>query len=76
MEKLLNEFVEQSKEILGDNLIGIYLHGSAVMECFNPKKSDLDLIIVVNEKMDNASKRAMMDMVIAFNEHGPSKGIE
>ena len=48
MDKLLNEFVEKSKEILGDNLVGIYLHGSSVMGCFNPKKSDLDLIIVVN----------------------------
>ncbi|WP_155832630.1 nucleotidyltransferase domain-containing protein [Butyrivibrio sp. AE3006] len=50
MEKVLNEFVEQTKEILGDNLVGIYLHGSYVMGCFNLQKSDLDLIIVVNEK--------------------------
>ncbi|WP_026526162.1 aminoglycoside adenylyltransferase domain-containing protein [Butyrivibrio sp. VCD2006] len=76
MEKVLNEFVGRSKEILGDNLVGIYIHGSAVMECFNPKKSDLDLIIVVNEKMDDASKRAFMDMVIELNESGPAKGIE
>ena len=45
---LLNRFVEQSEEILQDNLTGIYLHGSAVMGCFNPAKSDLDLIVVVN----------------------------
>ena len=48
---LLNRFVEQSEEILQDNLTGIYLHGSAVMGCFNPAKSDLDLIVVVNECM-------------------------
>ena len=76
MEKLLNEFVLRSKEILGDNLVGIYLHGSSVMGCFNPQKSDLDLIIVINEKMDDASKYAIMDMVTALNENGPAKGIE
>lgn len=76
MEKVLNEFVEQTKEILGDNLVGIYLHGSYVMGCFNPQKSDLDLIIVVNEKMDGASKREVMDMVVSLNEKGPAKGIE
>ncbi len=76
MDKLLNEFVEKSKEILGDNLVGIYLHGSSVMGCFNPKKSDLDLIIVVNWKMDDSSKRAVMDMVTMLNESGPAKGIE
>ena len=43
MEKVINEFVKKSQEILEDNLTGIYLHGSAVMGCYNPKKSDLDL---------------------------------
>ena len=31
-------FVEKSKEILQENLVGIYLHGSAVMGCYNPAK--------------------------------------
>lgn len=31
-------FVEKSKEILQDNLAGIYLHETAVMGCFNPVK--------------------------------------
>ena len=49
MERLLQEFIIKSQEIIKDNLTGIYLHGSAVMGCFNPEKSDLDLIVVVNE---------------------------
>lgn len=76
MEALLNEFTQNTRRIIGDNLVGIYLHGSYVMGCFNPKKSDLDFIIVVNEKMDDASKRAFMDMVTELNERGPAKGIE
>lgn len=36
----LGRFVNQSQSILQDNLVGIYLHGSAVMGCFNPAKSD------------------------------------
>ncbi len=31
-------FVEKSKEILQDNLVGIYLHETVVMGCFNPAK--------------------------------------
>ena len=76
LEHITNEFVNKSKEILKDNLTGIYLHGSAVMGCFNPDKSDLDFIVVVNEKMDYASKKAFMDMVVELNERGPAKGIE
>jgi hypothetical protein len=30
---LLERFVQQNAEILGDELVGIYLHGSAVMGC-------------------------------------------
>ena len=76
MEKVINEFVKKSQEILEDNLTGIYLHGSAVMGCYNPKKSDLDLIVIVNEPMQDDVKRRFMDMVVEVNEAGPAKGIE
>ena len=49
IDNLINSYVSHSKEILGENLVGIYLHGSLAMGCFNPQKSDIDLIIVVNE---------------------------
>ena len=73
---LINEFVRLNQNILGENLVGIYLHGSAVMGCFNSQKSDLDFIIVVKEDLSNAAKRAYMDMVIELNKQAPKKGIE
>ena len=76
MDTVLNCFVEQSKEILKDNLVGIYLHGSAVMGCYNPAKSDIDLIIVVKDSIEDSVKRVFMDMVVELNENGPAKGIE
>ncbi len=69
-------FTEESKRILGDNLVGVYLHGSAVMGCFNPGKSDVDLLVVVKEEPTDTVKRAFMDMVVSLNETGPAKGIE
>lgn len=76
LENLIGEFVVRTQSILKENLVGIYLHGSAVMGCFNPNKSDLDFIIVVKDKMDNATKRAYMDMVLELDAKGPAKGIE
>lgn len=73
---LLNSFVWESRNILGDNLIGIYLHGSAVMGCFNSKKSDLDLLIVVKKGLLDEIKRQYMDMVIVLNKQAPAKGLE
>ena len=75
-DSLIMEFVEQSKSILQDNLVGIYLHGSAVMGCFNPRKSDIDLIIVADRPLTDAVKREYMDMVVRLNAMGPAKGIE
>ncbi|RKM55484.1 DUF4111 domain-containing protein [Butyrivibrio sp. X503] len=76
MNTILTQFVDRSKDILKENLVGVYLHGSAVMGCYNPKKSDLDLIIVVNGAMSDSEKKAFMDMVVELNENGPAKGIE
>jgi len=75
-DRLIDDFVEQSKEILRDNLVGVYLHGSLVMGCFNPQKSDIDLIIVVDEPLSDSVKRTYMDMVVEVNSCGPAKGIE
>ena len=75
-DSMINGFVERSKEILRDNLVGVYLHGSSVMGCFNPQKSDIDLIIVVDQPLSDSTKRKYMDMVAAANAMGPAEGIE
>ena len=75
-EQLINEFAERSRNILQDNLTGVYLHGSAVMGCFNPRKSDLDFIIVVKKPLSDAVKKAYLEMTVEYNALGPAKGIE
>lgn len=76
LNDLIKSFVTQSQKILGDNLIGVYLHGSAVMGCYNEKKSDIDLLVVVNEAIPNNIKHRFMDMVVELNTYAPPKGIE
>lgn len=73
---LINEFIHENQTILGENLVGVYLHGSAVMGCFNSQKSDLDFIIVIRDKLSDAVKHAYMDMVVELNKRAPQKGIE
>ncbi len=79
-KKFIDNFVQKNQMILGDNLVGVYLHGSAVMGCFHPQKSDLDFIIVIQHDLNAAVKRQYMDMVVAQNSHdaimAPAKGIE
>ena len=51
LKTITAKFVEKSKDILGNNLVGVYLHGSAVMGCFNEKTSDIDLLVVIHHDM-------------------------
>lgn len=36
-------------EIEGENVIGVYLHGSLAMGCFRPGQSDIDLLVLIRE---------------------------
>lgn len=73
---LLQEFVQMSRQILGENLTGIYLHGSLAMGCFNPAKSDLDLLLVVEKSLPEETKIRFMEQVVRLNGSAPAKGIE
>lgn len=44
---------------LAGNLIGIYLHGSMANGCFNPLRSDLDLLVVTHETIAVETKRGL-----------------
>ena len=76
IQELLDDFTAKSRHILGDNLTGIYLHGSAVMGCFHPTESDIDLILVVQDEVTDTTKRQFMDMVVELNSRAPKKGLE
>jgi hypothetical protein len=42
----LDELAQGLGELLGDELVGVYLHGSLALGCFNPALSDLDVLVV------------------------------
>nr|WP_283399353.1 aminoglycoside adenylyltransferase domain-containing protein [Aristaeella hokkaidonensis] len=75
-DEIIEKFVSRSAETLKEKLAGVYLHGSAAMGCYQPKKSDLDFMVVVNENLTDAEKREYMDMVIELDAEVPAKGIE
>lgn len=75
-KELLSKLTAISRQLLKESLIGIYLHGSAAMGCFHPKKSDLDFILVVSHSIPDAVKTEFMEHIIKLNEAAPPKGLE
>ncbi len=50
-------FADSLQRFTGPNLIGVYLHGSLAMGCFNPARSDIDVLVVTHDGMDLDTKR-------------------
>ena len=54
-----------SREILSDDLAAVYLHGSLALGCFNPDRSDIDLLVIAQRVLTAADRlrfaRAMLD---------------
>lgn len=56
VEIYLNLLAGGVSSILGEQLVGTYLHGSAVLGGFNPKRSDLDVLVVVSGTLTPGQK--------------------
>ncbi len=76
MRPLLNDIVSGFSDELGSNLVGIYLHGSATMGCFNPAGSDLDFLVVVARAVKVTTKQRLADLLLRLNERAPANGLE
>lgn len=74
--KLLTNFTQMCRDVFQENLIGVYLHGSASLGCFNPQKSDLDLILIVKNAVEDSVKMKFMKNTVRLNRYAPLKGIE
>ena len=51
---LLDSLVAELPAVIGANLVGIYLYGSLTQRAFNPKRSDLDCIVVTRRALSAA----------------------
>lgn len=56
---------KELRVILGDDLIGVYLHGSGATGCFNPDRSDIDLLVVSRQTLAPEQRRAMAKLLLA-----------
>ncbi|WP_165423000.1 aminoglycoside adenylyltransferase domain-containing protein [Ktedonosporobacter rubrisoli] len=58
---------ERLQNMLGIELVSIFLHGSLAMGCFNPERSDLDLLIITAQGLSVTAKRAIMELLLQLS---------
>lgn len=73
---ILDGIVSKSKEIIEEKLVGIYLHGSMAMGCFNSDKSDIDVIMVIEDDISDTQKIMLIRQIVYLNQQAPPKGLE
>jgi streptomycin 3"-adenylyltransferase len=75
-QTILDNIKNSYSTILGDNLVGIYVHGSIAMNCFRWNTSDIDYIVVIDKEITEEQKLLLMRATVEQNELAPAKGIE
>jgi predicted nucleotidyltransferase len=67
VRNMVNNILAFYRQVLGENLIGFYLHGSLVMGCFNPGSSDIDFLAVVHRKLTRLEKKTIIDYLLSID---------
>ena len=73
---LLNEIAAEYREVLKENLVGIYTHGSLAFGCFSWAVSDIDFLVVVREKLMQTEKEKLVGALLDRRNRAPQKGFE
>ena len=61
IDDYLAELAQRFEDLVGDSLVGVYLHGSAALGDFSPARSDLDVVAVVDRPLSAREKDAIAE---------------
>lgn len=75
----LDDVLHLVRRVLGDDLTGAYLHGSAVLDGLRPS-SDLDVLVVARRRTTEDERRALVDGLMRLSGpravSGPARPVE
>ena len=63
--RFAQHLAEELTVILEGDLVGVYLHGSGATGCFNPDRSDIDLLVVTRQALSPEQRRAVAKLLLA-----------
>jgi predicted nucleotidyltransferase len=64
----VNTLRTELQRLLGQNLLGIYLHGSLALGGFQPGRSDIDMIVVTAQRIDLEGKRRCIELLLRISK--------
>ncbi|MGI5885675.1 MAG: DNA polymerase subunit beta, partial [Candidatus Spyradocola sp.] len=73
---LLDAIARACADTLGENLVGVYVHGSLAFGCFTWDRSDVDFLVVAREDLAHEDKMRLISALMALWPLCPPKGLE
>ena len=64
----VNTLQTELQRQLGQNLLGMYLHGSLALGGFQPGRSDIDVIVVTAQRIDLETKRRCIELLLRISK--------
>jgi hypothetical protein len=59
----VEDLARDLQEVVGDDLVGVYLHGSLALGCFNPALSDVDFLVVTKAELSPGQREALAPLL-------------
>ena len=73
---ILEQLLAEVRPILGEQFVGMILHGSLVSGDFDPQKSDIDFVVVTAGELPASMLSALEDMHMRLAAAYPKWGVE
>lgn len=64
----VNTLQMELQRLQSNSLIGMYIHGSLALGGFNPTRSDINLIVVMRQRMDVETKRIVAPLLMRLSK--------
>ncbi|SCG40658.1 nucleotidyltransferase domain-containing protein [Micromonospora coxensis] len=76
VRRYLDDLVDAARDVLGDDLVGAYAAGSVALDAYQPGRSDVDVALVVADRLDVARRRELVARLRHEALPCPARGLE
>ncbi|MBB5180949.1 streptomycin 3'-adenylyltransferase [Planomicrobium koreense] len=68
LDGFLSEVIGKTTNIVEEGIVGVYVHGSLAMGGFNPGRSDIDLLIITEQRLALKTQRQLAKLFLAHSK--------
>lgn len=76
VDEYLTAIARRCRDVLGEDMVGVYAGGSLALDGYRPGRSDIDVAVVVADRLDEHVKRSLVAALRHESLPCPARGLE